>query len=93
MTEITPAQSEYVNTVADQIQDRLTELFMTYDTKLLATIMMHRSAKALQGLHSLDIWEVEDVRVVVEESIKDIYVRLPQEDIIRVTAKSSGRAN
>jgi hypothetical protein len=67
--------------IFDEIARELTTLFTTFDTRTLASAMLIRSAKALRALHSTGMWKKEDVRVVVEAALKDIYEPLPKDQL------------
>ena len=72
--------------IFDEISRELTTLFMTYDTRTLATAMMVRSAKALRALHSTGMWKKEDVRAVVDAALQDIYEPIPKDQLPPVTS-------
>jgi hypothetical protein len=70
--------------IIKEIHKELDLLFSTFDTKVLSAAMMLRSAHALRAVHSAGLWHIEDVKAVVDDSLKDIYVRLPEAKIPRV---------
>lgn len=78
-----------IDSMVDQIQEDLTQLFMKYDTKLLATAMLMRSATALRTVHSAGIWKVSDVQAVVEAALEDIYTPIPAENLPPVARQTS----
>jgi hypothetical protein len=76
--------------IIDEIAKELDRLFATFDTKVLATAMLLRSATALRAVHSAGMWRVEDVRAVVEGVTKDIYEPLPKDQLPKVAALGGG---
>lgn len=47
--------------VADEIAAKLSELQMSYDTKVLATSLLVRGAQLLAGCRAAGVWTQEDV--------------------------------
>jgi hypothetical protein len=70
--------------VLNEIAKELDLLFSTFDTKILATAMMLRSAHALRAVHSAGMWKVDDVRAVIEGATKDVYEPLPKDQVPKV---------
>jgi hypothetical protein len=67
--------------VLGEITKELDLLFSTFDTKILATAMMLRSA---------GMWRVEDVKAVVDGATKDILTPLPKDQVPKVAALGGG---
>lgn len=69
-----------IETMAGQINEELARLFMTYDTKLLGIALFIRGAHALRACHSTGVWQLSDVRELVDDTLQDIYTPLPEDE-------------
>ena len=81
---IDPQGFDYAKSVRSAINDQITALAMTFDTKTLATVMMHRAAGMLRAVHSAGLWTEKDVRDFVEGCLVDIYDKLPDNQTPKV---------
>jgi hypothetical protein len=70
--------------IINEISKELDILFSTFDTRMLATAMMVRSAQALRATHASGMWRVEDVRAVIEGALENVYEPLPKEQMPKV---------
>jgi hypothetical protein len=71
---MTPEQ--YQAAVFRAVDNELTELQLQYDTRVLATAMLHRSVHLLRCLMAAGKWQAHDVQVVVTEALADLHVPL-----------------
>ena len=58
------------------IDNELTELQLQYDSRLLATAMIHKAVYMLRMLVAAGKWTPEDVQVVMMEGLADVHVPL-----------------
>lgn len=77
-------KQEHFNRISSEINDKLTELVMTYDTKILATVMCIRAARLMQSIQAAKLWTQEDVSAVIQGAFADVHEPCPPPRIITV---------
>jgi hypothetical protein len=86
-------KSTYPSSLVDEMNDQLDQLFSTYDTRLLSSLMLVRAGAALRALHSVGAWKVEDVKVIVDDVLSTIYTPLPKSDHPAIATTGGDRSN
>lgn len=66
---------QHFNEVASEISDRINELHMTYDSRILAAIMLRKAAGLLQNLYSSGIYSKEEVEGIIRLATEDCTTR------------------
>lgn len=74
----------HFNRISKEINDKLTELVMTYDTKILATVMCIRAAHLLQSIQAAKLWSQDDVSVMIQSAFADVHEPVAPPRIITV---------
>ena len=71
--------------VSNEINKRIDEMLMTYDTKLLATTLVFRGVQALRALIAANMWRKEDVKAVIDGATADVFLPFPKNKIPQIS--------
>lgn len=69
--------NEHMSRKLEEIQAKIDELYLTYDSKLLAAVMMVRSGQLLQGLYSVGAASDGEINSMISEAFKNATTKLP----------------
>lgn len=78
--------------VSQEINDKLTDLIMTYDSKILATVLCIRAARLFQAIQAANLWSQDDVSAVIQGAFAEVHEPIAAPRIITVDPKQ-GRMN
>ena len=72
---------EYRARVYLAVTNEMNELQLQYDTRVLATAMLHKSVHLLRCLMAAGKWTAVDVQTVVTEALADLHVPLDSKPV------------
>lgn len=79
-------RNEYMANKVEEIQTKIDDMYLTYDSKLLAAVMMVRAGQLLRGLYSIGAASDAEINAMIDEAFKDSTTKLPADKTPRTVA-------
>jgi hypothetical protein len=81
MSELEQAQKSYRAEVMNEIGERLDDLILSYDSKVLATMLVVKGCGLLRALYNSGLWTEKDIKPILDEAAREVF--LPMEKQVK----------
>jgi len=88
--------SQYIDEKGGEINEKLNDLAMTYDNRLLSAVLLNRAANTLQLLHAAGIFKADDIKKMIDFAFERVLDPLPAGEhpqVITAGYQGSGKPN